>query len=181
MIEVPSFGKNRLEVEQDQEDPVFCEDRVVVVLQDPEATTVEVEANMLTLAVNMSLPMGEERVIIYKDDEVPLAAQVEEARCWESDADVDAWSEGAARGLSSPALTPDEEQLVEQYLRVASPDIKARFPKPVWDMTGMERAGPDELKCYLAEYGTKCEMSRSTEPTGSRPRYGGVRGRRRSG
>jgi hypothetical protein len=39
---------------------------------------------------------------------------------------------------------------VEQYVRVASPDIEAKFPKPLWNMTGKEHMGH-----YLADYGAK--------------------------
>jgi hypothetical protein len=41
---------------------------------------------------------------------------------------------------------------VEQYVRVASPGIEAKFPKPLLNMTGKE---PEELGHYLADYGAK--------------------------
>ncbi len=33
----------------------------------------------------------------------------------------------------------------------------------MWDMSGKERVGPDELGRYLAEYGTKCEAMERAE------------------
>ncbi len=130
VIEIPSFDKDRLVVERDQGDPSFSRGRAVMVLQDPEVPTMKAEVDVLTFAVNMSLQTGEERVVTYREDEVPVVAQVDEAGCWESDPDVDAEFEGAARGLSSPALTLEEEQRIEQYFRVATPDMEAMFFKP---------------------------------------------------
>jgi hypothetical protein len=138
-------------------DADFCRDRAVVVLQEPEAPAVGAEVDVLSLAVNMSLQVGEERLVTYKEDEVPVVAQVEKASGWESDADVYPEFEGAVRGLSSPALTSEEEQRVEQYLRVVTPEIKAMFRKPVWDMTGIEYASATDVRRCLDEYGARCE------------------------
>jgi hypothetical protein len=46
---------------------------------------------------------------------------------------------------------------VEEYLRVATPDIEAMFRKPVWDMTGMLEASADETRRCLNEYGARCQ------------------------
>ncbi len=144
-------------------DADFCRDRAVVVLQEPEAPAVGAEVDVLSLAVNMSLQVGEERVVIYKEDEAPVVAQVDKASGWESDADVYPDFEGTARGLSSLALTSEEEQRVEQYLRVATPDNKAMFRKPVWDMTGVEYASATEVRRCLDEYGARCEEIEQAE------------------
>ncbi len=144
-------------------DADFCRDRTVVVLQEPEAPAVGAGVDVLTFAVNTSLQIGEERVITYMEDEVPVVAQVEKASGWESDADVDAELDGAARGLSSPALTPEEEQQIEQYLRVATTDIKAMFRRPVLDMTGMECVSATEVQRYLNEYGARCQEAEQAE------------------
>ncbi len=84
-------------------------------------------------------------MVTYKEDKAPVVAHGEEASGWESDADICPEFEGAARGLSSPALTSEEEQRVEQYLKVATPDNKAMFRKPVWDMTAVEYASATDV------------------------------------
>ncbi len=92
------------------------------------------------------------------NEEAPGIAPDEKASGWESDADVELKSRGAARGLSRPARILEEEQRVEEYLRVATPDIEEMFCKPVWHMTGMLGASADATQQYLYEYGARCQV-----------------------
>ncbi len=138
-------------------DADFCKNRAVVELPEPEAVVMEDGVDVLSFAVNTSLQVGEERRVTYVDEEAPMIAPEERASGWESDAEVGPESRGAARGLSSPARILEEEQQVEEYLRVATPDIEAMFRKPVWDMTGMLGASADVTQRYLNEYGARCQ------------------------
>jgi hypothetical protein len=84
-------------------DADFCRDRAVVEIPEPEEPEAEADADMLAFAVSASLQVEEERVITYLEDEAPTVAPDEKASGWETDSDVGRESEGAARGLSSPA------------------------------------------------------------------------------
>jgi hypothetical protein len=116
-------------------DADFCRDREVLEIPEPEELAAEADTDMLAFAVGASLQAGEERVIYFLEDEAPIVRPDERANVWETDSDVDREPEGAARGLSSPARILEIEQRVEEYLRVATPDIEAMFPRPVCDIT----------------------------------------------
>ncbi len=137
-------------------DADFCRDRAVVEVPEPEVPDVEADEDMLAFGVSTSLQVEEKRTVSYVEDDTPMVAPDERASGWESDSDVDRESEGAARGLSSLARILEEEQRVEEYLRVATPAIEAMFRKPVWDLAGILGASADETHRCLSEYGARC-------------------------
>ncbi len=137
-------------------DADFCRNRVVVEVPEPEALTVEAGVDVLVFSVSASMQVEEERFITYVEEEAPMVVPEGGVSGWESDADVDLESGEGARGLSSPARILEEEQRVEEYLRVATPDIEAMFRKPIWDMTCILGASADVTQRCLNEFGARC-------------------------
>ncbi len=45
---------------------------------------------------------------------------------------------------------------MEEYLRVATSDIEAMFPKPEWDITCMVGVTANDTRRCLNEYGAEC-------------------------
>jgi hypothetical protein len=136
-------------------DADFCREREVLEILEPEGPAGEADADILAFAVGASLQVAEERVIYFLEDETPVVRPDERAKDWEADSDVDREPKGAARGLSSPARFLEIEQRLEEYLRVATPDIEALFPRPVCDITCRRGASADDTRRYLDEYGAK--------------------------
>jgi hypothetical protein len=62
---------------------------------------------------------------------------------------------GEARGLSGPARAADVEQEMEGYLRVATPDIPALFPRPAWDLSCRPDASASDAARHLDDYGAE--------------------------
>ncbi len=131
-------------------DADFCRDRAVVEVPEPEVPEVGVGVDMLAFAVSASRQVEEERVITYLEDKAPMVAPDERASGWKSDSDVDRESEGADRGLSSLVRILEEEQQVEEYLRVATPDIEVMFRKPEWDLADILGGSADETHRCLS-------------------------------
>ncbi len=128
----------------------------MVEIPEPEEPEAEADADMLAFAVGASLQVEEERVITYLEDKAPTVAPDEKASGWETNSDVDREPEGVARGLSSPEQILEVEQRVEEYLRVATPDIEAMFPRPMWDVTCMVGVTANDTQRCLNEYGARC-------------------------
>jgi hypothetical protein len=87
---------------------------------------------MLAQAVDLHLPLDEERVVSFKEAEIHAAVKEEEVRYMDLDTGASAHSGGAGREQASPCFTTEEEHLIQHYARVLSPDIAARFQRPVW-------------------------------------------------
>jgi hypothetical protein len=136
-------------------DADFCRDRKVLEIADPEGPVAEADSDILAFAVGESLQVAEERVIYFLENEAPIVRPDERANDWEADSDADREPEGAARGLSSPSLILEIEQRVEEYLRVATPDIEALFPRPVCDLTCRRGVSAEDTRRYLDEYGAE--------------------------
>ncbi len=137
-------------------DPTFCENRMVV-LQDPEVPPDELATDVLTQAIGMHLPLDEERVVSFKESEVRLSVQEEETLYMDLGTGASAYSGEAGRELASPCFTPQEEHLMEQYARVASPDIAARFLKPIRRASDMLEMNMDEVTMYINNFRAETE------------------------
>jgi hypothetical protein len=97
----------------------------------------------------------EERHVYLVEDEAPVIRLEERANEWEVDSDGGHEPEGEARGLSSPAQTSEMEQRVEAYLRVATPEIPALFPRPVCDLSYRRGVSAEDTARYLEGYGAE--------------------------
>jgi hypothetical protein len=62
---------------------------------------------------------------------------------------------GEARGQTCPAQTVTVEQRMEEYLRVATPDIPALFPRPAWDLSCRPDADARDMARLMDDYGAE--------------------------
>jgi hypothetical protein len=109
--------------------------REVVDLPEAEGPALESVAEFLGHAIDISMQEAEERNVYYVEDELPLLRLEEPPNDWERDSNDGDEAAGEARGQAGPAQTTTMEQRMEEYLRVATPDIPALFPRPAWDLS----------------------------------------------
>jgi hypothetical protein len=104
--------------------------REVVDLPEAEGPALESVAEFLGHAIDVSMQEIEERNIYYREEELPVLELEEPPNEWERESNDGDEAAGEARGQTRPAQTVTVEQRMEEYLRVATPDIPALFPRP---------------------------------------------------
>jgi hypothetical protein len=94
------------------------------------------------------------RNVYYVPDELPVLGLEEPPNEWEVDSEDGDGAAGEARGPPGPARATDVEQEMEEFLRIATPDIPALFPRPAWDLSCRLDAGDmaRRMDDYGAEY-----------------------------
>jgi hypothetical protein len=162
-------------------DPDFCQHRNVVVLPElGEPVAVEAEdseglgrgqevvelpkaerpalesvAEFLGHAIDISMQEIEERNGYYVPDELPVLGLEEPPNNWEVDSNDGGEAAGEARGQTGPARATTVEQEMEEYLRVATPDIPALFPRPAWDLSCRLDASASDMARHMDDYGAE--------------------------
>jgi hypothetical protein len=75
---------------------------------------------------------------------------------WEVDSNDGCEAVGEARGLPGPAHAVDVEQEMEEYLRVATPDIPTLFPRPACDLSCRPDVSAGDAARRLEDFGAEC-------------------------
>jgi hypothetical protein len=109
--------------------------REVVELPEAEEPALGSVAEILGHAVDISMQEIEERSVYYREEEPPVLELEEPPNEWEGESNYGDEAAGEARGQACPARIATVEQRMEEYLRVATPDIPALFPRPAWDLS----------------------------------------------
>jgi hypothetical protein len=104
----------------------------------------------------------EERVVHYAG-EPPVGVLEEPPNDWEGDSVNGDEAAGEARGQGCPAQTATLEETMEAYLRVASPDIPALFPRTALDFSLKPASGVHDLIRTMDGYGAKCKTAEEAE------------------
>jgi hypothetical protein len=104
----------------------------------------------------------EERVVHYAE-EPPVGVLEEPPNDWEGDSVNGDEAEGEARGQGCPAQTATVEETMEAYLRVASPDIPALFPRTALDFSLRPGADVHDLVRAIDGYGAECKTAEEAE------------------
>ncbi len=156
--------------------------REVIDLPEAERPTLESVAEFLGHAIDISMQEAEERNVYYVEDELPVLRLEEPPNEWERDSNDGDEAAGEARGQTGPAQAATVEQRMEEYLRVATPDIPALFPRPAWDLSFRLDARAGDMARHMDDYGAEYLRQDQAEaesgPAGRRPRCGGARGMR---
>ncbi len=88
-------------------------------------------------------------------DELPVLRLEEPPNEWEVDSNDGDEAAGEARGQTGPAGATTVEQEMEEYLRVATPDIPALFPRPAWDLSCRLDASAGDMARHMDDYGSE--------------------------
>jgi hypothetical protein len=104
----------------------------------------------------------EERVVHYAE-EPPVGVLEEPPNDWEGDSVNGDEAAGEARGQGCPAQTATVEETMEAYLRVASPDIPALFPRTAVNFSFEPGGGVCDLIRTVDGYGAKCRSAEEAE------------------
>jgi hypothetical protein len=107
----------------------------VIDLPETEGSALEGVAELLGHAIDVSMQEIEERSVYYREEELPVLELEEPHNKWERVSNDGDEAAGEARGQTCPAQAVTMEQRMEEYLRVATPDIPALFPRPAWDLS----------------------------------------------
>jgi hypothetical protein len=129
--------------------------RKVVDLPEAEGPALESVAEFLGHAIDISMQEAEERNVYYVEDELPVLRLEEPPNEWERDSNDRDEAAGEARGQASPAQAATVEQRMEEYLRVATPDIPALFPRPAWDLSFRLDASAGDMARHMDDYGAE--------------------------
>jgi hypothetical protein len=97
----------------------------------------------------------EERNVYYREEELPVLELEEPPNEWERESNDGDEAAGEARGQTGPAQTVTVEQRMEEYLRVAAPDIPALFPRPAWDLSCRLDANAGDMARLMDDYGAE--------------------------
>jgi hypothetical protein len=90
---------------------------------------------LLGHVMDVSMQVVEERSVYYREEEPPVLELEEPPNDWEGESNNGDEAAGEARGQTRPARVATMEERMEEYLRVATPDIPALFPRPAWDLS----------------------------------------------
>jgi hypothetical protein len=129
--------------------------RKVVELPEAEGPALESVVEFLGHAIDISMQEIEERNVYYVQDELPVLRLEEPPNDWEVDSNDGDEAAGEARGPSGPARATDMEQEMEEYLRVATPDIPALFPRPASDLSCRPDASAGDMARHMDDYGAE--------------------------
>jgi hypothetical protein len=125
----------------------------VVELPEAEVPALESVADILGHAMDVGMQMVEERSVYYREEEPPVLELEEPSNDWERESNYGDEAAGEARGQACPARIATMEQRMEEYLRVATPDIPALFPRPAWDLSCRPDADARDLVRTVDGYG----------------------------
>ncbi len=104
-------------------------------------------------AMDVSMQMVEERSVYYREEELLVLELEEPPSDWEGESNYGDEAAGEARGQTRPARIATMEQRMEEYLRVATPDIPALFLRPAWDLTCRPGADARDMARLMDDYG----------------------------
>jgi hypothetical protein len=152
VVELPESGEPAAEAENGEG---VGRDREVVELPEVEGPAHESVAEFLGYAIDISMQEIEERNVYYVQDELPVLRLEEPPNSWEVDSNDGHEAAGEARGSSGPARATAVEQEMEEYLRVATPDIPALFPRPAWDLSCRPDVSAGDAARHLDDYGAE--------------------------
>ncbi len=122
----------------------------------PAGTAHESDADLLSYAIDASLQVAEERHIYFVQGEIPVLRLEEPFNEWEVDSNDGCEAAGEARGPPGPAQAVDVEQEMEEYLRVATPDIPTLFPRPACDLSIRPDVSAGDAAQRLEDLGAEC-------------------------
>jgi hypothetical protein len=97
--------------------------------------------------------VAEERCVYYREEEPPVLELEEPPNDWEGESNNGDEAAGEARGQARPARIATMEERMEMYLRVATPDIPALFPRPAWNLSLRPDADAHDLVRTVDGYG----------------------------
>jgi hypothetical protein len=129
--------------------------REMIDLPEAEGPSLESVAEFLGHAIDISMQEVEERNVYYVEDELPVLELEEPPNEWESDSNDGDEAVGEARGQTGPARAATLEQRMEEYLRVATPDISTLFPRPAWDLSFRLDASAGDMARHMDDYGAE--------------------------
>ncbi len=109
--------------------------QVVIELPEAEMPALESVEGLLNQVMDIDVPIVEERSVHYVEEEPPEGELEEPPNSWERDSENGDEAAGEARGQERPAQTATVEERMEAYLRVATPDIPALFPRPALSLS----------------------------------------------
>jgi hypothetical protein len=124
----------------------------VIDLPEAEGPALESVAEFLGHAIDISMQETDERNV---QDELPVLRLEEPPNEWERDSNDGDEAVGEARGQTGPAQATTVEQRMEEYLRVATPDIPALFPRPAWDLSFRLDASAGDMARHMDDYGAE--------------------------
>jgi hypothetical protein len=127
--------------------------RVVIELPEAEVPALESVVEFLGYAMDVSMQMVEERSVYYREEEPPVLELEEPPNDWEGESNNGDEAAGEATGQTRPARVAIMEERMEEYLRVATPDIPALFPRPAWDLSLRPDADAHDLVRTVDGYG----------------------------
>jgi hypothetical protein len=127
----------------------------VVDLPEAEEPALGSVAEFLGHAIDVSMQEIEERSVYYREEELPVLELEEPPNEWEGESNHGDEAAGEARGQACPAQIATLEQRMEEYLRVATPDIPALFPRPAWDLSWRPDAEARDMARLMDDYGAK--------------------------
>jgi hypothetical protein len=153
VVELPESGEPVAKA-GDSED--VGRDREVAELPEVKRPAHESVADLLGYAIDASLQVAEERNMYYVQDEIPVLRLEEPPNDWKVDSNDGYEAAGEARGPPGPAQAVDMEQEMEEYLRVATPDIPTLFPRPACDLSCRPYVSTGDAARRLEDYGAEC-------------------------
>jgi hypothetical protein len=133
----------------------FGQGQQVIDLSEAEGPAFEGVAELLGHAIDVSMQEMEERSVYYREEELPVLELEEPPNELERVSNDGDEATGEARGQTCPAQAVTVEQRMEEYLRVATPDIPALFPRPAWDLSGRLDAYAGDMARLMDDYGAE--------------------------
>jgi hypothetical protein len=127
----------------------------VIELPEAERPALESVAEFLGHAIDVSMQEVEERNVYYVEDELLVLRLEEPPNEWERESNDGDEAAGEARGRTGPAQSATMEQRMEEYLRVAIPDIPDLFPRPAWDLSFRLDANAGDMVRHMDDYGAE--------------------------
>jgi hypothetical protein len=153
VVELPESGEPAAEAGDSKDGG---RDRKAAELPEVERPAHESVADLLGYAIDASLQAAEERHVYYVPDEIPVIRLEEPPNDWEVDSNDGYEAAGEASGPPGTAQAVGVEQEMEEYLRVATPDIPALFPRPAWDLSCRPDVSAGDAAQRLDGYGAEC-------------------------
>jgi hypothetical protein len=120
-----------------------------------EGSALESVVEFLGHAIDVSMQEMEERNVHYLEDELPVVQLEEPPNEWERESNDGNEVAGEARGQTGLAQIATLEQRMEEYLRVATPDIPTLFPRPAWDLSCRLDANAGDMARLMDDYGAE--------------------------
>jgi hypothetical protein len=127
--------------------------QVVIELPEAEVPALESVGGFVDHVMDGGVQVAEERSVYYREVEPPVLELEEPPKHWKRDSENGDEAAGEARGQERPARIATMEERMEAYLRVATPDIPALFPRPAWDLSLRPDADAHDLVWTVDGYG----------------------------